>query len=89
MKLRNIILVIKDQLPLSRLIRNTVKGHVFGLFHRRSHFREDGTPKVMYNTKETAKKVAAAMMLKNKKYYSNYKCMWCDGYHLGRNRENK
>lgn len=89
MKVRNIILAIKDQLPISRLVRNLAKGHVLGLFHRRSHFREDGTAKVMYNTKETAQKVAAAMMLKNGNHYSNYKCLWCDGYHLGRNRENK
>jgi hypothetical protein len=89
MKLKNIILAIKDQLPLSRLVRNLVKGHVFGLFHRRSHFREDGSTKVMYNTKETARKSAETMMKKNGTYYSNYKCMWCDGFHLGRNRENK
>lgn len=89
MKLRNILLALKDQLPLSRLIRNLAKGHVFGLFHRRSHFREDGSAKVMYNTKETARKSAEAMMKKNGTYYSNYKCMWCDGFHLGRNRENK
>ena len=29
------------------------------------------------------------MKEKNGTYYSNYKCIWCDGYHLGRNRENK
>jgi hypothetical protein len=89
MKLKNIILALQDQLPLPRLIRNIRKGHVFGLFHRRSHFRDDGKPKVMYNTKATAQRVAKDMLEKKGKYFSNYKCMWCDGYHLGKNRENK
>lgn len=89
MKIRNILLALKDQLPVTRLIRNLWKGHVFGLLHRRSHFREDGSSKVMYNTKQSASKAAASMMKKKRTYFSNYKCMWCDGYHLGKNRENK
>jgi hypothetical protein len=32
MRLRNIYLAFKDQLPLNRLVRNTIKGHVFGLY---------------------------------------------------------
>ncbi len=89
MRLKNIILAIKDQLPFSRLMRNLWKGHVFGLIHKRSHFRDNGDAKVMYNTKATANKVAKDMLKKKGKYFSNYKCMWCDGYHLGKNRENK
>ena len=89
MKVRNILLAVKDQLPVRRLVRNIWKGHVFGLLSKRSHFREDGTAKVMYNTKATAQKVAKQMLEKKGKYFSNYKCMFCDGYHLGKNRENK
>lgn len=90
MKLKNLWLAFKDQLPLTRLIRNLWKGHVFGLFSKNSHFRGDtGQAKVTYNTKETATKVAKQMMEKKGKYFSNYKCIWCDGYHLGKNRENK
>lgn len=89
MKLRNLILVIEDQLPLSRLIRNLRKGHLIGLCSKRSHLRSDGQPKVTYNTKTTAIKSAKKMMEKNGTYYSNYKCLWCDGYHIGRNSENK
>lgn len=85
----NLILVFKDQLPFSRLIRNLRKGHLIGLFSKRSHFRSNGEPKVTYNTKETAIKSAKKMMEKNGTYYSNYKCPWCDGYHIGRNSENK
>jgi hypothetical protein len=88
-KLRNVILAIKDQLPLRRLLRNLWKGHVFGLFHQRSHTRIDGRPKVGYNTKASAEKAAASMKKKYGVYFSNYKCMFCDGYHLGKNRDNK
>jgi hypothetical protein len=43
----------------------------------------------MYNTKTTAQKSAVAMAKKHGFYYSNYKCVFCDGYHIGRNRDNK
>lgn len=89
MKIRNIILAIKDQLPVTRLLRNIWKGHLIGLCSQRSHFTASGNPKVTYNTKATATKSAAAMMKKNGTYYSNYKCLFCDGYHIGRNSENK
>lgn len=89
MKIRNVYLALKDQMPLSRFIRNLMKGHVLGLFHRRSHFTESGPPKVMYNTKETALKSATKMSAKHGKYFSTYKCLRCDGYHIGKNRENK
>ena len=29
------------------------------------------------------------MMRKKGVYFSNYKCVWCDGYHIGKNNENK
>lgn len=87
-KVRNIVLALKDQMPFTRLVRNLVKGHVLGLFHRRSHYREDGTAKIAYNSKETAKKSAQKMQEKHGAYFSNYKCIFCDGYHLGKNREN-
>jgi len=89
MKIKNIVLALKDQLPLRRFIRNLLKGHLIGLCSKRSHFNKSGEPKVTYNTKATAQKSAAAMQLKNGTYYSNYKCMYCDGYHIGRNSENK
>ena len=89
MKIQNVYLALKDQMPLKRFIRNLAKGHVLGLFHKRSHLREDGTPKVMYNSKKTAEKSAASMRQKTGKWFSNYKCIFCDGYHLGKNRDNK
>lgn len=29
------------------------------------------------------------MTAKRNVWFSNYKCLYCDGYHLGKNRENK
>ena len=66
-----------------------MKGHVLGLFTKRSHLNANGTPKVRYNTKATAEKSAQKMSEKTGKYFSNYKCIYCDGFHLGKNRENK
>ena len=90
MKNRNIALALRDQGPFLRFLRNLSKGHLWGLIHKNSHTSQgSGKPKVMYNTKATAVKAAAAMAKKNGYYYSNYKCVFCDGYHIGRNRDNK
>jgi len=90
MKLRNIILGLKDQLPFKRAYRNFfVTDNAWGLFSIRSHQREDGKLKVMYNTKDTAQKAANSMAKKMNKHFSVYKCVYCDGYHLGKNRDNK
>ena len=89
MKIKNIYLGLKDQMPFTRFCKNLWKGHVLGLFHKRSHLNENGTPKVMYNTKQTAIRVAKTMAEKKGVHFSNYKCIYCDGYHLGKNRENK
>jgi hypothetical protein len=89
MKLKNLILALKDQLPFRRFLRNLWKGHIYGLIHKRSHLRDNGQPKVMYNTKATAERIAKEMFGKHGKYFSNYKCVWCDGYHIGKNRDNK
>jgi len=86
MKLKNIMLALRDQLPLKRLLKNIRNGNVFGLFHKRSHYRDNGQAKVTYNTKVTATKSAQKMSEKHGVYFSNYKCMHCDGYHIGKNR---
>lgn len=88
--LSNLYLALKDQGPWKRAYRNFfVTGNAWGLFHIRSHQREDGKLKVMYNTKASAEKAAASMKKKQNKHFSVYKCIYCDGYHLGKNRENK
>lgn len=89
MKLRNVYLGLKDQLPVRRLIKNLRSGNVLGLFHKRSHYRDDGSAKISYSSKKSAEKAAAKMLKKTGCYFSNYKCIFCDGYHIGKNRDNK
>jgi hypothetical protein len=91
MKLRNLILGIKEQGPFKRAFRNFfITGNAWGLFHINSHIRQDnGQLKVMYNTKESALKAAESLKKKRGVHFSVYKCIFCDGYHLGKNRENK
>jgi hypothetical protein len=90
MKLKNLILALYDQGPLTRAFRNfIITGNAWGLFSIRSHQRDDGKLKVMYNKKESAQKAAESMKKKMNKHFSVYKCIYCDGYHLGKNRENK
>ena len=89
-KLKNLILALKDQGPFGCFMHNFfVSGNGWGLFSKRSHYRENGPPKVTYNTKETAYKIAMKMSHKYGKHFSHYKCIYCDGYHLGTNKENK
>ena len=91
MKAKNLILALKGQLPLKRFFRNFfITGNAWGMFHKNSHLRGDtGLPKVTYNTKETATKSAESMSKKKGVHFSIYKCVFCDGYHIGRNRDNK
>jgi hypothetical protein len=90
-KLKNLILAIKDQGPFKRAFRNfCITGNAWGLFHINSHQRADtGKEKVGYNTKETALKSAEAMGRKNNVHFSTYRCAFCGKYHIGKNRENK
>ncbi len=88
MTLRNLFLVIKDQLPLSRFIKNfLITRNSWGLFHINSHINQrTGAAKVTYNSKQTAIKAAQSMSKKHGVYFSNYKCLYCDGYHIGKNK---
>ena len=42
-----------------------------------------------YNTLEGGLKAAESMGKKHGTHFSVYKCLFCDGYHIGKNRENK
>lgn len=89
--LRNILLGLRDQGPWKRAFRNfLITGNAWGLFSINSHKRQDtGKEKTTYPTKESARKAADSMGKKHGKYFSVYKCVFCDGYHLGKNRDNK
>lgn len=91
MKLINLYKALKDQEPFKRFFRNFfITRNAWGMFHINSHVRYGtNTPKVMYNTKESALKAAEKMGEKHDKHFSAYKCVFCDGYHIGKNRDNK
>ena len=80
---------IRDQLPFSRLVKNTFKGHILGLFHKRSHYRKSGNEKVGYNTKKSAMNTKEIMDKRYNTHHSIYRCIYCGKYHLGKNRGNK
>lgn len=88
MKLKNIIIALWEQGPPRRAWKNfVITRNAWGMFHKNSHIRQDsGKVKIMYNTKKSAIKAAVSM---NKKYtdshFAQYKCVHCDGYHLGKN----
>lgn len=90
-KIKNLIPFLKDQMPLKRFVRNfIVTRNAWGAFHINSHISQrSGKPKVKYNRKTTALKAAKKMSEKHGKHFSAYKCLFCDGYHLGKNKDNK
>ena len=58
----------------------------WGMFHKNSHINQrSGKPKVMYNTLPTALKSAQKMQEKYGGIFRPYKCIYCDGYHIGKN----
>ena len=67
-----------------------INGNARGLFHITSHINSTtGQPKVAYGSQQSAIKAANKMSEKKNCYFSVYKCIFCDGWHIGRNKENK
>lgn len=89
--IKNIYLAIKDQLTRPGAFRNIFITHnAFGIFSKNSHINQHkGEPKVSYPTREAARKAADSMEKKRGVHFSVYKCLWCDGYHIGKNAQNK
>ncbi len=89
--LNNLYLGIVEQGPFKRAWRNfVITRNAWGMFSKNSHRRADtGKLKVMYNTKASAQKAADSMGRKKGTHFSTYKCVFCDGYHIGKNRDNK
>ncbi|AXQ69409.1 hypothetical protein HOU02_gp316 [Caulobacter phage CcrBL9] len=79
---------LKEQLPLTRLLRNFfVTGNAWGMFHANSHIvGATGKPKAVHPTKASAEKAAASMAKKHGGVFRPYKCVYCTGYHIGKNR---
>lgn len=92
LKLRkNIIPWLKDQLARPQWFCNFfVTRNAWASFSVNSHVRRsNGEPKMSYPTKEAALKAAEKMGNKYGVHFSVYKCLYCDGWHCGKNKENK
>ena len=91
MKIKILFLAIYNQLTRKGAWRNIFVTHnAFGIFSRYSHIaRGSGKPKMSYPTKAVALKAAKAMSEKHGVHFSVYKCAWCDGWHVGKNSQNK
>ena len=91
MKIRNLFLAIYDQVTRKGAWRNIFVTHnAFGIFSRYSHTAcGSGKLKMSYPMKAVALKAAEAMGEKHGVHFSVYKCAWCDGWHVGKNAQNK
>ena len=91
MTFKNLKLALLEQGPFLRAWHNFfVTGNAWGMFHKNSHRRADtGKEKVGYIHKASAEKAALSMQKKTGRHFSIYKCVFCDAYHLGKNRNNK
>ena len=75
---------------ISRKVNFFITRNAWGAFSINSHINQHtGQPKVMYNSVKSAQKAADSMSKKRGVHFSFYKCLFCDGYHVGKNRENK
>ena len=91
MKIKNLFLAINDQVTRKGAWRNIFVTHnAFGIFSRYSHTAcGSGKLKMSYPMKAVALKAAEAMGEKHGVHFSVYKCAWCDGWHVGKNAQNK
>jgi hypothetical protein len=55
-----------------------------GIFSKYSHLKKDGIAKQTYNTEASALRAAEAMQKRYDGTFACYKCMFCDGYHVGK-----
>lgn len=81
---RNVVLAVFDQ-PL----REWFNGNARGIFSRRSHLNGGGKPKVEHPTRRAAESAAASLQrhpTNSGVEFAAYKCLFCDGFHVGRNR---
>ena len=90
-KLSNLFQALRYQLPLKRAFRNfIITRNAWGMFSVNSHISQStGKPKIAFSTYESASRAAEKMGQKHGKHFSVYKCVFCDGFHIGKNRDNK
>lgn len=90
-KWRNFKIWFVDQCKRKTVFRNFfITRNAWGAFSLNSHINQHThKEKVIYNTIEGAKKAANSMSKKYHTHFSYYKCLFCDGYHIGKNKDNK
>lgn len=92
-KRRNLWKGFRDQLPMSVLLKSTLRGELKKLLSRllgtRSHFNADETPKRRYKSREYADKKAEAMSRRTTSPLSAYQCVYCPYYHIGNDKDKK
>ena len=90
-KWRNFWLWFSDQIKRRRVFINFfITRNACGAFSLNSHINQHtGQPKVTYNSIKSASKAAEKMSQKHNTHFSFYKCLFCDGYHIGKNKDNK
>lgn len=90
-KFKNFWIWFSDQCRRKTVFRNFfITRNAWGAFSINSHINQHtGQPKVTYNTIEGARRAAEKMSKKHKTHFSFYKCLFCDGYHIGKNKDNK
>ena len=90
-KWKNFKIWIIDQFKRKVWFKNFfITGNAWGAFSINSHINQHtGNPKVLYRTLKTAQKSAETMSKKHGTHFSYYKCLFCDGYHIGKNMDNK
>lgn len=88
MTIKNLLLALQDQLPIRRAFRNFfITGNAWGLFSKYSHIVQyTGKEKVRYGSRISAEKASLSMQRKYGGVFRPYKCAFCDGYHVGKNR---
>lgn len=96
MSFKNMMKSIWFQLTKKNAFRSIFITHnAFGIFSKNSHINQHtGVAKVTYSKKsaiKSAEKMSEKFTLKEGKpiHFSYYKCAFCDGYHIGKNRQNK
>ena len=90
-KLKELCKAILFQIKEKNAFKNIFVTHnAFGIFSINSHtnmHNNVGKDKQMYKTKESAIKSAEWMTQKYGGDFSAYKCAYCSGYHIGKNKE--
>lgn len=88
-KWHNFKLWLKDQFGRKNWFKNFfITRNAWAGFSINSHINQStGKPKIAYSTKESAIKAANKMSEKTSNYFSNYKCLFCDGYHIGKHKK--